>query len=221
VNTILLPADHPDAIPTALDFLHRGELVAFPTDTVYGLGADLHNPQAIEGLYIAKGREASKAIAVLVGSPSDLASVAGELPESAQRLAQRFWPGPLTLVVPRHPDLPANLSGSSGSTHPHLPPPLPTVGVRMPAHPFALALLQAAGPLAVTSANLSGAASPVTADEVHAQLNGRIAFIIDGGATPGGIPSTVVDCTSPEPHILREGPVSAQDIQQVINQIVG
>jgi len=209
VNTILLPADHPDAIPTALDFLRRGELVAFPTDTVYGLGADLHSTQAIEGLYLAKGREASKAIAVLVGSPADLAGVAGELPENAQRLAQRFWPGPLTLVVPRHPGLPGNIS------------PLPTVGVRMPADPFALALLQAAGPLAVTSANLSGAASPVTATEVLTQLEGRIALIIDGGATPGGVASTVVDCTSPELRILRLGPISAQEIQEVMNNFIG
>ncbi len=209
MKTILLPADHPDTLPTALDFLRRGELVAFPTDTVYGLGADLHNFQAIEGLYLAKGREASKAIAVLVGSPADLAGVAGELPENAQRLAQRFWPGPLTLVVPRHPGLPDNLSID------------PTVGVRMPAHPFALALLEAAGPLAVTSANLSGAASPVTASEVITQLEGRITLVVDGGTTPGGIPSTVVDCTTPQLRILREGPVSVQEIQEVINHYVG
>jgi len=184
----------------ALLLIQQGHLVAFPTDTVYGLAAALTSPPAINRLFAVKGREATKAIAVLVGSPQALADVTGELAPLPERLAQRFWPGPLTLVVPQRPGLPANLS------------PVPTVGVRMPDHPVALALLNAAGPLAVTSANRSGQPSPVTAQEVMGQLGGRIPLIIDGGRTPGGLPSTVVDCTGDQPVILRQGPLSLADL---------
>jgi len=118
------------------------------------------------------------------------------------QLATRFWPGPLTLVVPKHPDLPEAVSASQ------------TVGVRVPDHPAARVLLRAAGPLAVTSANRSGEASPVTAKEVMEQLGGRIPLIIDGGRTPGGIPSTVVNCLGIEPVILREGPLTAGQVRQ-------
>jgi tRNA threonylcarbamoyl adenosine modification protein (Sua5/YciO/YrdC/YwlC family) len=137
---------------------------------------------------------------VLIGDETDLAQVAGALSDLAARLARRFWPGPLTLVVPAHPALPANLS------------PLPTVGVRMPDHPVALALLRRTGPLAVTSANLSGQPSARTAGEVFAQLNGRIPLILDGGESPGGLPSTVVDCTGGKPVILRQGPITPEQL---------
>lgn len=183
--------------------LRAGGLVAFPTDTVYGLGAMLFDAQAVEQLYIVKGRDAAKAIAVLLGSEADLSQVARELGGIAARLAHRFWPGPLTLVVPAHLDLPANLS------------PLPTVGVRMPDHPVALALLHLTGPLAVTSANLSGQPSTRTAEEVYAQLGGLIPLILDDGQTPGGLPSTVVDCTGTELVILRQGPISEQQLIEV------
>ncbi len=122
----------------------------------------------------------------------------------AHKLAEAFWPGPLTLVVPVHPRLPKNLS------------PLPTVGVRMPNHPDALALLESCGPLAVTSANLSGQENTTNAAQVYAQLAGRIPLILDGGTTPGGEPSTVVDCTSPEPAILRSGPISLEEIRAIL-----
>lgn len=200
MNTQILPADDPEALNQALELLRAGELVAFPTDTVYGLAAALDNPKAIEQLFVVKGREAGKAIAVLVGSPAALAQVTDELAPLPRRLAERFWPGPLTLVVPQRAGLPSNLS------------PTPTVGVRMPDHPAALALLAAAGPLAVTSANLSGKPSPVNAAEVLAQLDGRIPLILDGGQTPGGAPSTVVDCTGSQPVILRPGPVSLEQL---------
>ena len=121
--------------------------------------------------------------------------MAVNLPDQALALASAHWPGALTLIVPRHPSLPADLS------------PLPTLGIRIPDHPAALALLQAAGPLAVTSANLSGQADTTTAKEVLAQLDGRVDLVLDGGKTPGGIPSTVVDLTGSEPRILRQGPV--------------
>ncbi len=116
----------------------------------------------------------------------------------------RFWPGPLTLVVPKHPDLPAELSLHA------------TIGVRMPDHPVALALLRVTGPLAVTSANRSGEASSVTAQEVVAQLGGRIELILDGGQTPGRISSTVVDCSGHAPVILRQGPISLEDLLQAL-----
>ena len=204
LETQIILSDDPLALEQAVQALQAGGLVAFPTDTVYGLGAMLFNSQAVEQLYLVKGREAAKAIAVLVGSEEDLPQVAQELGQVAARLARRFWPGPLTLVVPAHPRLPPNLS------------PLPTVGVRMPDHPVALALLRRTGPLAVTSANLSGQPSACSAGEVYAQLSGRIPLILDGGQTPGGKPSTVVDCTGPELVILRQGPISERQLNEAV-----
>jgi L-threonylcarbamoyladenylate synthase len=200
MKTEIISADHPTAINHALDVLRNGGLVAFPTDTVYGLAAPVHNRESIERLYVAKGRTDTKAIAVLLGSVNDLDQVAIDLKPTAHKVAERFWPGPLTLIVPRHPNLPDVLA------------PLATIGVRIPDHPVTLALLQAAGPLAVTSANLSGGENTMTARQVYQQLKGRIHLILDGGRTPGGVPSTVVDCTTPEPQILREGPISLKEI---------
>lgn len=205
MQTLILPAQDPQAIEQAVEQLRRGELVAFPTDTVYGLGALVTDEQAIEQLYVAKGRESTKAIAVLLGDPAALEQITGEMSLLAQTLARRFWPGPLTLVVPRHPALPPNLS------------PSPTVGVRMPDHPAALNLLNQAGPLAVTSANLSGAPSSSTAQEVFAQLQGHVPLILDGGRTPGGMPSTVVDCTADKLVLLRQGPISLEQLQAALS----
>lgn len=200
LQTILLSASETDALQQALGRLQSGELVAFPTDTVYGVGALAHDPLAIEQLYAVKGREAEKAIPILLGSLQDLGRVSVHAGYMALRLAECFWPGPLTLVVPKHPSLPENLSR------------YPTVGVRMPDHPVALGLLAAAGPMAVTSANLSGGPNTTTADEVLDQLGGRIPLILDGGTTHGGSPSTVVDCTGSQPVILRPGPVSLTEV---------
>ncbi len=204
METQILSTEDPQALHRAVEVLHSGGLVAFPTDTVYGVAALLHDSAAIDRLYEAKDRESSKAIAVLVGEAEQLSTVALELTECARRLAGRFWPGALTLIVPRHPSLPKNLS------------PLPTVGVRMPDHPFARTLLRESGPLATTSANLSGRPSPNTAGEVLAQLGGRIELVIDGGTCPGGIPSTVVDCTTSEPKILRLGAISEEEIFSIL-----
>lgn len=199
-----MPAGDPDAYLQALKILHSSGIVVFPTDTVYGVGSLIHDAQAIEELYIAKGREANKAIAILLAEPAALDEVAGKMGSMALRFAERFWPGALTLVVPCHPGLPSNLS------------PLPTIGVRMPNHPVALELLRQAGPMAVTSANLSGQESTTTAQEVYDQLVGRIPLILDGGRTPGGTPSTVVDCTRSEPVILRPGPISLEMLQSAL-----
>ena len=204
MNTLCLPASDPQAIPRAWAVLQRGGLVAIPTDTVYGVAADAFSPAGIDRLYEAKGRDAAKAIPVLLGELEQLSRVAAALPPYAYRLARAFWPGALTLVVASHPSLPPNLS------------PAPTVGVRMPDHPLALALLRRAGPLATTSANLSGGPNPLTAQDVLAQLDGRIELVLDGGACPGGVPSTVVDATRNELSILRQGPITLAMLQQTL-----
>jgi L-threonylcarbamoyladenylate synthase len=204
LNTKTIPAADTHAIPHALDTLRHGGIIAFPTDTVYGLAAIAFDTSAIGRLYRVKSRSQEKAIAILIAAPSQLSEVAASVPPAAQRLAEACWPGALTLILPRAPRLPDTLSAA------------PTIGVRIPDHPVALALLAAAGPLAVTSANLSGGANTSTAAEVRAQLGGKIHLILDGGRTPGGVPSTVVDCTSPTPKILREGPVTAHQIRKIV-----
>lgn len=197
MKTQILPASE---IRSALDVLRSGGIVAFPTDTVYGLGALAFDNAAIESIYAAKNRPIEKAIPILIGDLSDLDKVAENIPRMASGFAARFWPGPLTCIVPKKQTLPPAVSAT------------PTVAVRIPDHPDARALLRAAGPMAVTSANISGQPSPSTAQEVYDQLNGRIPLILDGGRTPGGVPSTLVDCTANEPVILREGPISMDEL---------
>jgi L-threonylcarbamoyladenylate synthase len=191
----LLTSD-PLAIPRALEVLRAGGIVAFPTDTVYGLGALAFDVAGIERLYDAKGREHTKAIAVLIADPGELSKVASSVGEQAARLTAEFWPGPLTLVVPKLTSLPGTLS------------PNDTIGVRVPDHAAARALLAAAGPMAVTSANRSGGPNARTAAEVLVQLDGRVELVLDGGQTPGDTPSTVVDLTGAAPKMLRIGPIS-------------
>ncbi|MGH2521264.1 MAG: L-threonylcarbamoyladenylate synthase [Anaerolineales bacterium] len=204
MKTEVLPASDPNAIRHAADVLRHNGVVAFPTDTVYGVGALVFRTEAVQRLYLIKGRSTDKAIAVLVARNSDLLKVAHELTPCAQKLALKFWPGSLTLVVPKHPRLPEGVSV------------LPTVGVRRPDHTVAQKLLELTGPLAVTSANRSGEPSPLTAADVLAQLNGRIDLLLDGGSVPGGVPSTVVDCSSATPQILRAGPISAAQIEAAL-----
>ncbi len=195
-STSVIPADRADAIQQAVNVLESLGTVVFPTDTVYGLAASAFSFGAIQKLFEVKDREQEKSIAVLLGSLDQLSAVTADPSPAALSLGKKHWPGALTLVVPRHPEMPENLS------------PLPTLGVRIPDHPVALALLQAVGPLAVTSANLSGMPNTTTAEEVLAQLDGRVDLILDGGKTPGGIPSTVVDMTGAKPKVLRKGPIS-------------
>ncbi|MCB0118345.1 MAG: threonylcarbamoyl-AMP synthase [Anaerolineales bacterium] len=197
MNTKILPASE---IQQALDILKQGGIVAFPTDTVYGIGTLAFDNAAIESIYTAKDRPLEKAIPILIGDMSDLDKVADNIPEMALRFAARFWPGPLTCIVPKKRTLPSAVSATE------------TVAVRIPDHPDALTLLRAAGPMAVTSANISGQASPSTAQEVYDQLNGRIPLILDGGETPGGTASTIVDCTGEKPVILREGPLTMENL---------
>lgn len=205
MNTVIVSAKSPDAIQKALDVLNEGGLVAFPTDTVYGVGALVFDGKAVESIYIAKDRPIEKAIPVLIGETIDMEKVGMDVPEIAYRLASRFWPGPLTVVVPKKPTLPESVSAT------------PTVGVRVPDHEVARVLLRAAGPMAVTSANISGQPSPSTADVVFAQLGGRINLIMDGGTTPGGVPSTVIDCAGNDIKLLREGPISLEEIRSKLS----
>ena len=197
MKTEIIPASE---IQAALKILQNGGIVAFPTDTVYGLGALAFNNNAIESIYKAKNRPIEKAIPILIGDLSDFEKVADDIPNMALRFASRFWPGPLTCIVPKKQALPLAVSATT------------TVAVRIPDHIDARALLRAAGPMAVTSANISGGKTPSTAQEVYDQLNGRIPLILDGGTTQGGIPSTLVDCTGELPMILREGPITLDEL---------
>jgi len=200
MQTKIIPAGDTEALQRALDILRHGGLVAFPTDTVYGLGALAFDGKAVESIYLAKDRPVEKAIPVLIWDITDLEKISDDIPERTRTLASRFWPGPLTVLVPKKPTLPESISATS------------TVAVRVPDHSVARELLRVAGPMAVTSANISGQASQSTAEEVFAQLNGRINLIIDGGTTPGGIPSTLVDCSSDEIKILRAGPITLAEL---------
>ena len=204
MDTKILSMSDPHALALAIDLLTGGQLVAFPTDTVYGLGALVFDENAVSSIYDVKGRGVDKAIPILIGDFEQLTRVTTGVNSLCQKLARRFWPGPLTVVVPRHQSIPDAVT------------PYPTVGVRIPDFDITRDLLRLTGPLAVTSANLSGESSPSTAYGVEAQLGGLIPLILDGGVTPGGTPSTVVDCTQGEPKILREGPIT---FEQILNAL--
>ena len=204
MKTEIISSNSSNAIAKALDILNSGGLVAFPTDTVYGVGALAYDGNAVESIYIAKDRPAEKAIPILIGDLEDMEKVGIDIPKAAYKLTARFWPGPLTCIIPKNLTLPKAVSASS------------TVGVRVPDHKVARALLRAAGPMAVTSANISGQSSPSTAEEVLRQLNGRVPLIIDGGKTLGGVPSTVVEFSSDEVKILREGPIGIGQIKAAL-----
>jgi L-threonylcarbamoyladenylate synthase len=200
----LLPAIDSN-IPLAAELLRRGELVAFPTDTVYGVGAVVWNEAAAKRIFAAKLRPAHMALPVLLADESQMAELAPGLTEGALRLARIYWPGALTLVVPCSPQVPAAVTANGH-----------TVGLRIPAHPFVRALIRAVGaPLATTSANLSGHATPITAAAVAEQLGDRLALLLDGGPCEGGVASTVVDLTGDLPMLLRAGPISLELIRSV------
>lgn len=199
----------PAAITTAAETLRRGGLVAFPTETVYGLGANATDSAAVSRIFEAKGRPASDPLIVHIASSDVLESVARDIPPLAQALAAAFWPGPLTLVLPRHPNIPTNVSAG-----------METVAVRMPRHPVALALLSAAGlPVAAPSANTFSRPSATTAAHVYEDLGGRIDIILDGGATPIGLESTVLDLTGETPLVLRPGGITLEQLERYIPNI--
>jgi L-threonylcarbamoyladenylate synthase len=183
----------PTQLDRAAQLLREHQLVAFPTDTVYGVGTLAFDGQTVLKLYVAKGRPPEKAIPILIADIADLDQVAIDVPSIAYQLTEAFWPGALTIVVPKQPRIPIEVSTTN------------TIAVRMPDLDLARDLMRLTGPLAVTSANRSAGPNPRTAQEVLDQLAGRIDAIVDGGQTPGGVPSTVVDCTRAAPVILREG----------------
>jgi len=195
---VVLPAGDRGAIHRAAAALADGDVVAVPTDTVYGLAVDPSQPEAVARLFALKGRPDDVPLPILVAGPEQVALVAGELDLAAAELAARFWPGPLTLVVPRCPGFVVDLGGPAAARQ--------TVGVRRPDHALVVALCELLGPLAVTSANLHGSPPATTAAEVEGAFAGsdQPAVVLDGG-TCAGAPSTVVECRGPASRCLREG----------------
>jgi L-threonylcarbamoyladenylate synthase len=207
----MLSTATPEAIAQAAVELRAGRLVAFPTETVYGLGADATNARAVAAVFAAKGRPRFNPLIVHVASV-EAAAALGQLTVPGRKLAAAFWPGPLTLVLPRRRDCPVADPATAG---------LDTIAVRVPAHPIAQALLRAAGvPIAAPSANRSGHVSPTTAAHVEADLGDRVAMILDGGATSLGLESTVVDVTHATPVVLRLGAVSRDEIARGLGRPV-
>jgi L-threonylcarbamoyladenylate synthase len=195
----------------ALEILRDGGIVAFPTDTVYGLGADPASERAVERIFSAKKRPLGLPLPLLLADASDIARFAEFVPEVARRLAERFLPGGLTLVLRRGASVPPWVVAGGD-----------TVAVRVPDHPVPVALARGLGGAIVgTSANLSGEPAPVVADDVRRQLGAVVDLVIDGGRCPGGTESTVVDVSGGSPVVLREGAVSREDILEVISRATG
>ena len=208
--TQLLPVSN-KSIKLARRLLREGELVAFPTDTVYGVGANAFERYAVRQIFEVKQRPADKAIPVFITQIDDLNQVARDVPNTAWPLLEHFWPGALTVVLPRSPHLPVDVTAGRDF-----------VAVRLPDHPLCLELVIKVGrPLAVTSANLSGQPSPTTAEEAAAQLGGRIPLILDGGPTATPHPSSIVDLSVQPPRLLREGDLSLQMLREVVADLVG
>jgi L-threonylcarbamoyladenylate synthase len=190
-------APRASAIADAAAVLAAGGLVSFATETYYGLGADARRADALRRVFRVKGRPASKPLLVLVDSLAMLESLVETIPSQAQALIERHWPGPLTVVLRARPAVPAELSAGAG-----------TIGVRIPGHPVARALVRALGaPVTAPSANLSGARPPTTAKDVLDAFDGKLELVLDAGPTAGGPPSTVVDATVDPPRVLRAGAI--------------
>lgn len=198
-----------EKIEAAARILKDGGLVAFPTETVYGLGADALNPEASKRIYEAKGRPSDNPLIVHIARFDDLKMITKSIPENARILGERFWPGPLTMIFEKNDKVPLETTGG-----------LQTVAVRMPDHPIALALIEAStGYIAAPSANTSGKPSPTLAEHVYQDMEGRIPMILDGGAVGIGIESTIVDFSEEIPTILRPGYITAEMIRDVIGEV--
>jgi len=206
-----LAANDPQALPWALEALERGALVAIPTDTVYGLAARLDRPEALRRLYEVKGRPEAKPLALLISDADRISDLTAGMPGPTEEFVGRFWPGPLTVVLPRGAAVPALVTAGGD-----------TVGLRMPAHPFTLALIEGCGgALAVTSANRSGEPDLRDPAAVEAALGPALELLIDSGRTPGGRASTVIALTDAGPEILREGPVEAAALRTAWAELTG
>ncbi len=198
-----------DDIKKAISILKSGGLVAFPTETVYGLGADATNPKAIEKIFQAKGRPATNPLIVHVADIATAKKYSTAWPESAQILAEKFWPGPLTLILPKSPDIAPTVTAGRN-----------TLGLRVPNHPLTLELLKAfGGPLAAPSANRSTRVSPTTASHVRDELGPLVDLVLDGGPCTVGIESTILDLTADPPIILRPGAISVEQFESLIGRV--
>ncbi|HHZ16129.1 MAG TPA: L-threonylcarbamoyladenylate synthase [Peptococcaceae bacterium] len=208
--TVSADQPEPEIIQRAAEIIINGGLVAFPTETVYGLGADGTNPQAVRRIFAAKGRPSDNPLILHVACKDEVLGLATEVNAQARQLMQLFWPGPLTLVLPKKPCVPEEVTAG-----------LDTVAIRMPRHPVALALIAASGvPIAAPSANLSGYPSPTTGRHVYEDLAGRIEAVLDSGETGVGLESTVLDLSGPIPVILRPGGVTREELTAVLGTVI-
>jgi L-threonylcarbamoyladenylate synthase len=199
----------PARIEEAVALLNAGELVAFPTETVYGLGADARNPVAVARIFAAKGRPVSHPLIVHVSSLAAAQEWIADLPDTARRLAEAFWPGPLTIVLPKAADVPVVVTGGQS-----------TVALRAPAHPVARALLAAfGGGIAAPSANRYGRISPTRAADVHEELGDRVALVLDGGDCEVGLESTIIACLGGRVTLLRPGAISRSQLRDVVGEV--
>ena len=198
-------AQRSTGIASAVSAVKDGRLVVLPTDTVYGVGADAFDPAAVTALLAAKGRGRDMPVPVLVGSWQTIDGLAFAVPEAARELIHAFWPGALSIVVQQAPSLQWDLGEGRGK-----------VMVRMPLHPVAIELLREVGPMAVSSANISGRPPAITADDARSQLGELVGVYLDAGPSQQQAASTIIDLTGPTPHILREGPVGADEIATVL-----
>lgn len=210
MKTILLPAEDPQTPALAADILRRGGLVAIPTETVYGLGADGLNPEAVDKIFAAKGRPGDNPLILHVTGPEQLPRFCHDIPDAAYLLAQRFWPGPLTMVLPANACVPRRTTGG-----------LSTVAIRCPKTAVTREIIRLAGvPIAAPSANLSGKPSTTTARHVLDDHDGRIDAVVDGGPCAVGVESTIVDLTEVRPRLLRPGGVTPEELTQVLGDLV-
>ncbi|MFJ8164505.1 L-threonylcarbamoyladenylate synthase [Streptomyces sp. NPDC096136] len=197
--------DRKTGLREAASAVRRGELVVLPTDTLYGIGADAFSAEAVGDLLAAKGRGRNMPTPVLIGSPNTLHGLVTDFSEQAWELVDAFWPGGLTLVARHQPSLAWDLGETRG-----------TVAVRMPLHPVAIELLTEVGPMAVSSANLSGHPAPEDCDAARAMLGDSVSVYLDGGPTPSTLPSSIVDVTGKVPVLLREGALTAEQLREVV-----
>ena len=210
METLLLKANEQEDVQRAGEILRRGGIVAIPTETVYGLAADATSGQAVSKIFEAKGRPQDNPLIVHIASLEDLPPLVEQVPPMAEKLAQSFWPGPLTMVFRKSPRVPQEITAG-----------LETVAIRMPQHPAARDVIRAAGvPLAAPSANRSGKPSPTTAHHVMEDMKGRIEAVLDGGECSVGVESTVVDMTGDVPQILRPGAITQKQLKRVLGKNV-
>jgi L-threonylcarbamoyladenylate synthase len=203
------PSQRAAGVAAAVRAVRGGRLVVLPTDTVYGIGCDAFAPASVRALLAAKGRGPDMPVPVLIGSPGTLEGIATGIDERIQALTARFWPGALTLICRHQPSLAWDLGDTQG-----------TVAVRMPDHPVAVEVLTQVGPMAVSSANLTGSVAPQTCAAALADLGEAVEVYLDAGPTPGQVASTIVDLTAPSPRLIREGGVTADALRELLPDLV-